>query len=95
MYIYHIEMNMQGLAMPLYIRDDEVRSEAERLARSRHCTITEAVRVALREANARVDAERAERERRLDEALARLDNLPRRSVTTDRDLYDDEGMPVL
>jgi hypothetical protein len=81
--------------MPLYIRDDEVRSEAERLARSRHCTITEAVRAALRDANARLDAERAERERRLDEALARLDALPRRSVTSDRDLYDDEGMPVL
>lgn len=81
--------------MPLYIRDDDVKTEAERLAARRHCTMTEAVRAALREANLRLDAERAERERRLDEALARLDALPRRQVASDHDLYDDEGTPVL
>ena len=81
--------------MPLYIRDDDVRAEAERLAKRRHCTITEAVRRALREANRRLDTEREERERRLRGALARLDALPRRRVISDHDLYDERGLPVL
>jgi hypothetical protein len=81
--------------MPLYIRDDEVRAEAERLAKRRHCTITEAVRAALLEANLRLDTEREERERRLRGALARLDSLPRRRIVSDHDLYDEQGLPVL
>ena len=81
--------------MPLYIRDDEVRAEAERLAKRRCCTITEAVRRALVEANLRLDAERKDRENRLRSALARLDALPRRRVISDHDLYDERGLPVL
>ena len=82
--------------MPLYVRDDAARDLAQRLATRRGCTVTEAVRDALREALAR-DA--AEFQRRRDEArkiLGELDSLPRlRPGFGDDDLYDEKGMPIL
>ncbi len=82
--------------MPLYIRDDDVHALANRLAQRRGCTLTDAVRAALQEALERVESERAERLRRTEEILARFDAAPRlRPGFTDRDLYDERGLPIL
>jgi hypothetical protein len=79
----------------LFIRDDSVREMAKRLAQARRTTVTEAVRKALEHELAEVEKSVKEREQGLDAALAQLDALPRRSVTSDHDLYDDQGNPVL
>ena len=81
--------------MGLYIRDDSVRDIAKRLAQARRTTVTEAVRQALERDLADLEQNVQARERRLDAALARLDALPRRDITSDHDLYDDQGNPVL
>jgi len=65
------------------------------LAERRRTTVTEAVRQALEHELAELEVGVRERERRLDAALAQLDKLPRRAVTSDHDLYDDRGSPVL
>ena len=74
--------------MALFINDNGVRQLAERLAWLRRTTVDEAVRHALERALAE---DRAERERRLDQALARLDATPRRPY--DDDMYDEFGNP--
>jgi hypothetical protein len=81
--------------MGLFIRDDTVRDMARRLAEARRTTVTEAVRRAIERDLAEMQQDVQERERRLDAALARLDALPRRKITSDHDLYDDQGNPVL
>lgn len=82
--------------MPLYIRDDDVHAQAERLARRRGCSITEAVRRALREAHERDEGAAEERRRRAAALLAGFDGAPRlRPGFTDADLYDADGGPVL
>jgi hypothetical protein len=81
--------------MGLFIRDDTVRDMARRLAEARRTTVTEAVRRAIERDFAELQQDAQDRERRLDAALARLDALPRRKVTSDYDLYDDQGNPVL
>ena len=81
--------------MGLYIRDDRVRAMARRLAEARRTTVTDAVRRAIERDLADVDQDVQARKRRLDAALARLDALPRRRVISDRDLYDDQGNPIL
>jgi len=68
---------------------------AKRLAEARRTTVTEAVRKAIERDLAAIQQDVQDRERRLDAALARLDALPRRKVTSDHDLYDDQGNPVL
>jgi len=81
--------------MGLYIRDDRVRDMAKRLAEARRTTVTDAVRRAIERELAEVDQDMQARKRRLDAALARLDALPRRRVISDRDLYDEQGNPIL
>jgi hypothetical protein len=81
--------------MGLFIRDDTVRDMARRLAEARRTTVTEAVRKAIERDLLEIQQDLQERERRLDAALARLDALPRQEVTSDHDLYDDQGNPVL
>jgi hypothetical protein len=81
--------------MGLFIRDDAVRDMARRLAEARRTTVTEAVRRALERELADLQEDLKEREGRLDAALARLDALPRRGVSSDHDLYDEQGNPVL
>jgi hypothetical protein len=81
--------------MGLYIRDDRVRDMAKRLAEARRTTVTDAVRRAIERDLAEVDQDMQARKRRLDAALARLDALPRRRVISDRDLYDEQGNPIL
>jgi hypothetical protein len=73
--------------MGLFIRDDTVRELAERLAGARHTTVTEAVRRALER--------ELERDTRIRESWARLDAVPRSCITSDHDLYDDDGNPLL
>jgi hypothetical protein len=81
--------------MGLFIRDDTVRDMAKRLAAARRTTVTEAVRRAIGRDLADLQRDAQDRERRLDAALARLDALPRRGITSDHDLYDDQGNPIL
>lgn len=81
--------------MGLFIRDDKVRDLARRLAGVRRTTVTEAVRQALEHELADMEQNVRARERHLDAALARLDALPRRNISSDHDLYDDKGNPVL
>jgi hypothetical protein len=79
----------------LYIRDDTVRDMAKRLAEARHTTVTDAVRQALERDLADLQRDVQARESCLDAALAQLDALPRRKITSDHDLYDSKGNPVL
>ncbi len=86
--------------MPLYIRDDDVKVLADRLAEDEGVTITEAVRSALQE---RISRRRAahddkvqEKIRRTLEIVASMKELPDlRPGFTDKDLYDDDGSPIL
>lgn len=78
--------------MGLYIRDDRVRELAKRLAEAQHVTVTEAVRQALEHKLSELKLDRAERERRIRESLARLDAMPRRPYGDD-DMYDEFGNP--
>jgi hypothetical protein len=74
--------------MALFISDDWVRELAKRLAWLRRTSVDEAVRHALERALAE---DRAERERRLDQSLARLDAMPRRPYN--EGMYDEFGNP--
>jgi hypothetical protein len=78
--------------MGLYIRDDRVRELARRLAEAQHVTVTEAVRQALEHKLSELRLDRAERERRIRESLARLDAMPQRPYGDD-DMYDEFGNP--
>ena len=78
--------------MGLFIRDDAVHDMAKRLADARHTTVTEAVRQALENELAEIEHDRAARERRIRESLARLDAMPRRPYG-DEDMYDEFGNP--
>ena len=87
---------MPCLAMPLYIRDDDVHALASRLAQRRGCTLTDAVRAALQETLDRIESERAEKLRRTAEILARLDAMPDlRPGFKHEDMYDENGLPIL
>jgi antitoxin VapB len=82
--------------MPLYVRDDEVHEMANRLAQRRQCNVTEAVRAALREALERDEAEIAVRKAAILKILERFDATPPlRPGFTDKDLYDENGLPIL
>lgn len=82
--------------MPLYVRDEEVRTLAGRLAGRRGCTVTEAVRQALQEALAEGEARKAAKRRRARQILDRLDAMPRKEPGfRDRALYDEDGAPIL
>jgi hypothetical protein len=78
--------------MGLFIRDDNVRDMAKRLAEVRRTTLTEAVRQALERELAEVQRGRAERECRIRESLARLDAMPDHDFDED-DMYDEIGAP--
>lgn len=74
-----------------YPTDDGDYALARRLAAQRGCTIREAIRAALRETLARDD-----KLRRTEAILAELDAAPAlRPGFTDKDLYDENGLPIL
>ncbi len=82
--------------MPLYVRDDKVKELADRVAALSRSTVTEAVRVALEHRLKELDDERAERRRKIDAILAEFDAEPDLAPGfTDKDLYDENGDPVL
>ena len=82
--------------MGLYIRDDGVRELAAKLAAQEQCTLTEAVRNALRQKLERYEFEHDERWRVLREIQDRIAELPDlRPGFTDKDLYDEDGLPIL
>jgi hypothetical protein len=82
--------------MGLYIRDDGVRELATKLAAKERSTITDAVRNALKEKLERHAKEHDERWRVLREIQARMAELPDlRPGFTDKDLYDEDGLPIL
>jgi hypothetical protein len=78
--------------MGLYIRDNRVRDLAKRLAEAQDVTVTEAVRQALEHKLSELKLDRAERERRIRESLARLDAMPDYDFDED-DMYDEIGAP--
>ena len=81
--------------MPLYVRDDEVKELADRVAGLTGSTVTDAVREALQQRLHQLEGERAARRRKVDEILARFDAGPDLAPGfTDKDLYDENGDPV-
>ena len=83
-------------AMPLYIRDDRVKELATEVAALQRATVTDAVRDALARRLQELTDERDERRRRIDELLAKFDAEPDLAPGfTDKDLYDENGDPVL
>lgn len=78
--------------MPLYIRDEEVRRLAARVAQGLGVNVTEAVRKALERELADLERQEAVREQRLRARFARLDALPRHRFDDDA-MYDELGLP--
>ena len=82
--------------MPLYIRDDRVKELATQVATLQRATVTDAVRDALARRLQELQDERDERRRKVDEFLAKLDAEPDLAPGfTDKDLYDENGDPIL
>ena len=85
------------MTKPIQIRNEEVARDIRELASLRRKPLTEAVAEAVRTELVRArraSTPRAERERKIDEILARVRALPRRGQPlTDDDLYDADGLP--
>ncbi|MFO1036913.1 MAG: type II toxin-antitoxin system VapB family antitoxin [Geminicoccaceae bacterium] len=82
--------------MGLFIRDDEVRVLAKRLAVRRGQTVTEVVRQALKRACEEDEQAVEAKLRALDDIRARVGTMPElRPGFTDNDLYDEDGNPIL
>lgn len=82
--------------MGLYIRDESVHQLAHKLAELEHRTLTDTVRGALEERWRRLESERDAKMRRLREIQARVAALPELAPGfTDKDLYDENGDPIL
>jgi hypothetical protein len=83
-------------AVPLYIRDDEVKELADRVAELRRSTVTDAVREALALRLKQLEDDREARRREIDAILAKFDAGPDLAPGfTDKDLYDGNGDPIL
>jgi len=85
------------MTKPIQIRNEDVVRDIRELAALKHRPITEAVAEAVRTELVRarrVATPEAEREREIDEILARVRALPRTGKDlTDDDLYDEDGLP--
>lgn len=82
--------------MPLYVRDDHVKELADRVAALSRCTVTDAVRSALEERLKVLEGARAQRDREIAEILRKFDEGPDLAPGfTDKDLYDENGDPIL
>jgi hypothetical protein len=79
--------------MPLYIRDDDVRRMAQRLAEAKRTTVTDAVRQALRRELEAVDATLVDRDRRLRGLFQKWEQEPPVGPWSDDDMYDEHGIP--
>lgn len=79
--------------MPLYIRDDQVASMAQKLAGIRGTTVTDAVRRALARELADADREEEMREEELRRLFAAFDASPEGRPFGDDEMYDEHGLP--
>ena len=82
--------------MPLYVRDDEVKKLADEVAAMRRCSLTKAVREALELQLRQLRDDKDERRRQINEIVRSVQALPLLDPHfTDKDLYDDNGDPIL
>lgn len=82
--------------MSLFVRSERARALAKSLAERRGCTMTEVIVGALEREAANEDVRRQEKIRRTLAIAEHFNSLPDlRPGLTDKDLYDDEGNPVL
>jgi hypothetical protein len=96
MYMQFAEAAYMEAAVPLYIRDDEVKELADQVAALRRSTVTDAVREALELRLKQLEGDRVARRRKIDEILAEFDAGPDLAPGfTDKDLYDENGDPIL
>ena len=78
-----------------YVQDGEIRELAARLAELRNCSVDEAVRDALSETLER-ERQIAEKRARARPVLEEIWAMPRlRENFSDKDLYDENGLPIL
>jgi hypothetical protein len=82
--------------MGLHIRNRRARELAQKLAERRGCSLTEVVVTALEREAALEEARIQEKIRRTRELARHFESLPDlRPGLTDKDLYDEEGQPIL
>lgn len=85
------------MTKPIQIRNEDVVRDIRELAALKNEAITEAVATAVRTELMklrRASTPAAERERKIDEIMARVRALPPTGQTlTDDDLYDEDGLP--
>jgi hypothetical protein len=79
--------------MPLYIRDEEVRELARRVAEARGTSVTETVKRALERELAALEGTVATRDAELRRLFAGFDTRPPRQDFSEADLYDEHGLP--
>jgi antitoxin VapB len=80
--------------MALYLKDPEVDRAVRELAALEHCTITEAVKIAVEARRKQILDEREEKRRKVEAILAEIHAMP---ILDPRDhaemLYDEDGIP--
>jgi hypothetical protein len=82
--------------MGFYIRDDKVRALAAELASKRGCSMTQAVKSALQAELGRDEDRFEAKMRALRQIQAEIAALPELAPGfTDKDLYDENGDPIL
>lgn len=82
--------------MPRYIRDRRVKELAAQVAALERATVSDAVRDALSRRLQELRHQESERRRKVDAFLAELDAEPDLAPGfTDKDLYDENGDPIL
>jgi hypothetical protein len=82
--------------MPLYIKDDKVAEMARDLAKRKHCTVTDVVRLALEREARDVEADRDARWEEIRAIQKRVAADWQGPRTSNHDfLYDENGDPIL
>jgi len=79
--------------MALYIRDDNVRAMAQRLAEKRRTTVTEVVRTALERETREQEDEMERRRLAMQELFAKWEKEPPIQEWGDEQMYDEDGVP--
>lgn len=79
--------------MPLFVRDEDVRMMAQRLAEARGTTVTAVLREVLRRELASLEAADAERDGRLRALFASWGQEEPGQPWADAAIYDEDGIP--